>query len=62
MGSLLPCPFCGGEPQLEEINKHYHVYCLDCAATPFSEFTMCKAEAIELWNGRSPEKGVNDCA
>ncbi|WP_225031762.1 Lar family restriction alleviation protein [Paraburkholderia sp. XV] len=27
--NLLPCPFCGGEPELKHLGRHYGASCAD---------------------------------
>lgn len=61
---LKPCPFCGGEGQLEyeEVNGFYqkyyswvHVVCKNCYATigrTYDDKDRSKMYAIKLWNRR----------
>ena len=47
---LLPCPHCGGEPELKEYDKEdFAVECTVCHARTDWEL---KEEAIEIWNRR----------
>lgn len=56
---LLPCPFCGGEVELEEIpgspftleSRVWGVGCKDCNIGWYKE---TKTEAIAAWNRRAP--------
>ena len=56
---LKPCPFCGGEADLEHYTvgswddpeDRYDVNCLSCLASIESKST--EAEAIEAWNRRA---------
>lgn len=54
---LLRCPFCGGEPCVQEYIFHgytstYGVVCLDCCCETRQFFTS-EAKAIEIWNRRT---------
>lgn len=46
-GELLPCPFCGGEAQIED----NWIFCLQCGVG-YEEFDPTKS--IEAWNTRAP--------
>lgn len=58
--SLKPCPFCGGEAQLEHDfggQGYLYVHCLKCGLKSVM-FKRCFEEssdlnAIEYWNGRA---------
>ena len=62
MMELLPCPFCGGRPELQRYspNDEEWVECLDCSA---QGPTLCGGDydnnkileecAIEVWNLRA---------
>ena len=45
---LLPCPFCGGEAELDEYCGKYVVFCKNASCS----WRKTKAEAIEAWNTR----------
>ena len=53
--TLKPCPFCGGEAHMLEVNETYNVYCdnEDCCARPGTYVCFTEAEAIEAWNTRA---------
>lgn len=63
---LLPCPFCGGEAELNRtIVKGRSMYSVSCKhkwdctiGTTFLQET--KEEAIELWNTRKPMERIID--
>lgn len=60
---LLPCPFCGGEANLEKSPESgkWHVECGDADCIGFwtaSVYFDIEAEAIEAWNRRTPEQAV----
>ena len=69
MIELKPCPFCGGEANLEKINTRkrifsqllvgYVVSCQCCDAQGGIELDIPRA--VNLWNRRTPEKeaGIN---
>jgi len=51
---LLPCPFCGGDAQLEGNGRHWFVQCIDhdeCGAHGY--MALVDAYAIEHWNTRA---------
>lgn len=63
MSELKPCPFCGSEPFVREIEPHTHVlatFMPDYKGGAFVECTGCTAamsgdnreEVIEAWNKR----------
>lgn len=47
---LLPCPFCGGEADIEG-SEHHYIYCKNCFAD--TRTYGSKAEAIKAWNTRN---------
>lgn len=53
MSKLKPCPFCGGEAELEKagggVFETWYVTCATCCA---SVWENTEAEAIEAWNTR----------
>jgi len=48
MTELKPCPFCGGEAEIDEFP--FSIFCMSC----FAETKGCQSvkEAIEAWNRR----------
>ena len=56
MDELKRCPFCGGEPEICEVDinggesKNYFVRCKSCASE--SGWGKCKGSAIKYWNMR----------
>ena len=48
MSELKPCPFCGGEAELDEYCGKYVVFCKNASCS----WRKTKAEAIEAWNAR----------
>lgn len=62
---LKPCPFCGGEPVLQEHVFHgyrstFGVVCLDCCCET-RQFYDTAREAAEAWNRRAePPKEEDD--
>lgn len=56
-GVLVPCPFCGGEANLENHReygwKQYDVICSKCFAT-FEKTFYKEKEARKSWNTRAP--------
>ena len=59
---LKPCPFCGGEVEIECIDKEYfYISCENCCSSTsfgivFEDGTAAeatKAESIEAWNRRA---------
>lgn len=66
MAELLPCPFCGAKPQLEEKSiklvdekgKQCLGYLIWCSGEhhEVSVFTATKKDAINEWNTRTPKR------
>lgn len=64
--ALLPCPFCGGEPELKQIGNDHtkrravHICCttLGCVeirvATLHDGHAWCEGHAVRKWNSRHP--------
>lgn len=56
IGTLKPCPFCGGEAVIlnEAECDVWHVMCgnEDCEVRPWTDFYDSQEEAIEVWNRR----------
>ena len=48
---LLPCPFCGGEADIEGISELHYISCKNCYAE--TRVYGSKAEAIDAWNTRN---------
>ena len=55
---LLPCPFCGGEAELNLFLGNYCVTCTECMGAIFPAKGMTKEEAIQAWNTRKPVDAV----
>ena len=55
MVNLLPCPFCGGKPEVSRnkpLRREWLFNCRrDCAVTAFTAYTT--EEAIAKWNRRA---------
>lgn len=61
---FLPCPFCGGEPIVEDFAPHEHEFislpefpgtrCIDCPTCEFRIFDEDPATAHAKWNRRAP--------
>lgn len=61
-GIMLPCPFCGGKPQLKynyvaQKKKQWSVQCR-CGARFF--FVDRRYKAIEAWNRRAGEEDKHE--
>ena len=57
--TLLPCPFCGGEPKLFDADKGYcYVKCPTCFIVTCDYYDA--ATAIAAWNRRTPPAAVPD--
>jgi len=56
---LKPCPFCGGEVTLEEMETHpeykyYEIYCYKCRLVIKHNFDPeFKTKLVKLWNRRA---------
>lgn len=65
---LLPCPFCGADPMLNEIapHKHYFVDFPDHEGSAVVECPTCEAgmiaatvdEVVAIWNRRAPRPEI----
>lgn len=68
---LLPCPFCGSAPRLEDARTVWVVRCLGCSACVLGErapepekemgkdyWARFEATAVERWNSRTPSGGA----
>lgn len=58
--SLKPCPFCGGEAEVNLLLGNYGVTCTECMGSVFPARGMTKGEAIQAWNTRKPVDDVLD--
>lgn len=58
MMKLLPCPFCGGPPKMEELGDadSFHVVCEPCQMGFHANFTP--RQAADRWNRRSPNSAA----
>ena len=57
MKELKPCPFCGGEAEIEMDENwywNYYVFCQECKIT--TDYYETADEAIEAWNRREGEQ------
>lgn len=56
MNNLKPCPFCGGNPQLQhdDIDNSYTIECTnnECNMNPSTPYCDTEEGAIEYWNDR----------
>ena len=60
----LPCPFCGGEPELHNNSSEtlYGVYCPACGAQTAHEGFTAGDDAIAAWNRRAqPAEPLTTC-
>lgn len=51
---LKPCPFCGGEANIDQGNgifKVFYVFCTKCKTRQANRLT--REDAVEYWNGRA---------
>lgn len=55
---LLPCPFCGGEAELNLFLGNYLVTCTECPGATAPIRGTTKEEAIEAWNTRKPMQEI----
>ena len=53
---LKPCPFCGGEAELEINGLYWDVNCKRCLANVGAYKCYNKKQAIEAWNRRYKEQ------
>lgn len=60
---LLPCPFCGGEAEIVDVDPTPHyvkeghwVICKECKAS--AHVFENRDKAIEAWNTRTPEQAI----
>lgn len=61
---LKPCPFCGGEGQINKLFStwKWSVSCsnVDCPVHPETEGTQIREEAAEIWNRRIANEAQKD--
>lgn len=55
---LKPCPFCGGEADIEDIStedeQYYMISCKKCGASAcFGDKSETQVGAVEFWNKRA---------
>lgn len=54
MNKLKPCPFCGGNGELQERNIGFTVLCVDgSCGNAFTWWSSSKDEAVNAWNTRA---------
>ncbi len=61
MSELKPCPFCGDEAVIEQLDEDYNdewcIYCLnsdgECKMQPCTQIYETQEDAIEAWNTRA---------
>ncbi len=53
MPELLPCPFCGGFPSLNENTQGRYYFYVECESCDFSLDMPTQSEAIQVWNTRT---------
>ena len=51
MDTALPCPFCGTEPDIQEIGRYSYVICKSCEVQPYMRAETME-RAIKVWNKR----------
>ena len=58
MEELKPCPFCGGEATIKEINDRFYTVCnCECEMYMYKTYTgpSAKKALIKAWNTRQEE-------
>ena len=66
---LLPCPCCGGEAKIHNVEPHTHIlakFMPDCKCESFIECTKCtcamsgdtEEEVVNAWNTRKPMERI----
>jgi Lar family restriction alleviation protein len=59
MADLKPCPFCGGEAEMQYIGTCCPLYFISCKECGCKQATSISKEAvIEAWNTRKPMEAV----
>lgn len=63
MSKLKPCPFCGSEAEIQDLNDglcyrrkyRYRVKCQKCPCSFAFTFFKTKESAVDAWNTRTPK-------
>lgn len=55
---LKPCPFCGGEAEIQDGSGLHYVYCTKCGASTIGRIKGGTEKSVQNWNTRKPMERI----